>query len=129
MAGGSRAGDLSLVAAAVVVTRYHRAPPVGAFADHLACAECHVTEWRQWAQSHHAKAMQVADDTTVVGDFRDARFGQFGTASRFFRRDGKFLVSPDGHDGGPRSSRSSTPSACTRSSSTWLRSRAAGCRA
>ncbi len=45
--------------------------------------------------------MQVADETTVLGDFSDARFVHFGTASRFYRRDGKFLVSTEGHDGQP----------------------------
>ncbi len=43
--------------------------------------------------------MQVADERTVLGDFDDARFSYFGITSRFFRRDGRFMVRTDGPDG------------------------------
>jgi predicted CXXCH cytochrome family protein len=43
--------------------------------------------------------MQVADESTVLGDFADARFHYAGVTSRFFRRDGKFMVRTDGPDG------------------------------
>ncbi len=63
------------------------------------CAECHQTEFELWTGSHHDLAMQVADETTVLGDFDDATFTHFGVTSTFYQRDGKFLVRTDGPDG------------------------------
>ncbi|MDQ5908470.1 MAG: hypothetical protein QG599_561, partial [Pseudomonadota bacterium] len=64
-----------------------------------ACAQCHQAEYHQWRDSQHAKAMQPATEQTVLGDFNDAAFTYAGITSRFFRRDGKFMVSTDGPDG------------------------------
>ena len=36
---------------------------------------------------------------SVLGDFNDASFDYYGVRSRFFRKDGKFLVETDGPDG------------------------------
>ena len=56
---------------------------------------------------------------SVLGDFNDASFEQFGVVSRFYRQDGKFMVRTEGPDGALAGlSRSSTPSASSRSSST-----------
>jgi tetratricopeptide (TPR) repeat protein len=65
------------------------------------CAGCHQTEAKLWSASQHKAAMQHATDKTVLGDFDDAGFDYFGVQSRFFRRDGKFLVETDGPDGKP----------------------------
>ena len=43
--------------------------------------------------------MQHATDKTVLGNFNDASFDYYGVHSRFFRKDGKFLVETDGPDG------------------------------
>ncbi len=43
--------------------------------------------------------MQHATDRTVLGNFNDASFDYYGVHSRFFRKDGKFLVETDGADG------------------------------
>ena len=43
--------------------------------------------------------MQHANDKTVLGNFNDASFDYYGVRSRFFRKDGKFLVETDGPDG------------------------------
>jgi len=43
--------------------------------------------------------MQVADETSVLGNFANARFNYAGTTSTFSRRDGKFFVNTDGPDG------------------------------
>ena len=45
--------------------------------------------------------MGHATDSTVLGDFSNASFEHFGVRSRFFRRDGKFMVDTDGPDGKP----------------------------
>jgi predicted CXXCH cytochrome family protein len=63
------------------------------------CAGCHRAEAKLWQGSQHQLAMAHASDKSVLGDFSDARFDYFGVKSRFFRKDGKFLVETDGADG------------------------------
>src|SRR5215468_8523967 len=63
------------------------------------CASCHRAEADMWRGSQHKLAMDHATDKSVLGDFNDASFDNFGVHSRFFRRDGKFLVETDGPDG------------------------------
>ena len=60
------------------------------YVGRVACASCHVAEDSLWQGSHHAVAMEVADTTTVLGDFNDASYTYNGVTSRFFRRDGRF---------------------------------------
>ncbi len=64
-----------------------------------ACKECHATAYDAWARSRHRLAMQVADPSTVLGDFRNAKFAYAGTTSNFFTRDGRYFVRTDGPDG------------------------------
>jgi predicted CXXCH cytochrome family protein len=63
------------------------------------CAGCHAAEASLWHASQHAHAMDHATEKTVLGDFNDASFDYFGVHSRFFRKDGKFLIETDGPDG------------------------------
>jgi predicted CXXCH cytochrome family protein len=63
------------------------------------CAGCHQAEAKLWSASQHKAAMQHATDKTVLGNFNDASFDHYGVHSRFFRKDGKFLVETDGPDG------------------------------
>ena len=65
------------------------------------CAGCHQAEAKLWNASQHKAAMAHATDKTVLGDFNDASFDYYGVHSRFFRRDGKFMVETDGPDGKP----------------------------
>ena len=65
------------------------------------CAGCHRAEADLWRDSQHQAAMQHATDKTVLGDFGDASFDYYGIHSRFFRRDGKYLVETDGPGGTP----------------------------
>ena len=62
------------------------------------CAECHAEQTKAWRSSHHAQAMQVARDSTVLGNFDDAHFTRDGVHSHFFRKDGKFYVNTPGPD-------------------------------
>jgi tetratricopeptide (TPR) repeat protein len=66
------------------------------------CAACHAEETARWTGSHHDLAMQAATEATVLGDFNDATFEQFGVASRFYREDNAFMVRTDGPDGALR---------------------------
>ncbi|MEM7012455.1 MAG: multiheme c-type cytochrome, partial [Verrucomicrobiota bacterium] len=36
------------------------------------CKTCHEQAYADWTKSHHHKAMQVANEETVLGDFNDA---------------------------------------------------------
>lgn len=66
------------------------------------CAQCHAAETEAWRKSHHAQAMQIANDTTVLGIFSDARFTKDGVDYSFFSKDGKYWVQTDGLDGKPK---------------------------
>src|SRR5450631_342540 len=79
------------------------APPVPAaeatFVGSETCAGCHQAEAKLWRGSQHQLAMAHATDQSVLGNFSDATFDYFGVKSRFFRKDGKYLVETDGPDG------------------------------
>jgi len=75
------------------------APTPSAFVDNTTCLGCHQDQAGRWQRSHHAKAMAPANDSTVAGDFADTAFTHQGVTSRFFRRDGRFMVHTDGPDG------------------------------
>jgi predicted CXXCH cytochrome family protein len=64
-----------------------------------ACVACHAEQDKTWQGSHHQLAMQEATETTVLGNFDNAKFKYFGVESTFFKRDGKFIVRTDGPDG------------------------------
>ena len=72
---------------------------VATFVGSETCAGCHQAEAKLWHGSHHERAMDHATEKSVLGDFNNARFDHYGVFSRFFRKDGKFLVETDGPDG------------------------------
>jgi len=81
---------------------FHRPPaskPVATFVGGKKCMDCHKLEYDRWQNSHHDRAMEVADDATVLGDFNDAVFEFHGVKSRFYRKNKKFLVYTQGPDG------------------------------
>jgi tetratricopeptide (TPR) repeat protein len=63
------------------------------------CAPCHRKQYDEWHNSHHDRAMEVADATTVLGDFNNAVFEIHGVESRFYRKEGKYFVHTQGPDG------------------------------
>ena len=63
------------------------------------CAPCHAEQNTRWTGSQHDLAMQEATDASVLGNFDDVSFEQFGVVSRFYRKDGRFMVRTDGPDG------------------------------
>jgi predicted CXXCH cytochrome family protein len=75
--------------------------PAAMFVGSEACAGCHRAEADLWRSSQHKHAMDHATEQSVLGDFNNANFDYYGVRSRFFRRDGKFLVETDGPDGKP----------------------------
>ncbi len=73
--------------------------PKPEFVGRAACAGCHAEQDRLWQGSHHDLAMQVANETSILGNFNDAEFKKDGVVSRFYRRDGHYWVRTDGPDG------------------------------
>jgi len=69
------------------------------FVGSEACAGCHHAEADLWNTSQHKHAMQHATAASVLGNFGDASFDYYGVHSRFFKKDGKFVVETDGPDG------------------------------
>ncbi|MFK5982823.1 MAG: multiheme c-type cytochrome [Flavobacteriaceae bacterium] len=56
------------------------------------CVACHQTEVDLWKGSHHDLAMQIADETTVLGDFNNAEITIDGVSYLFFKKGNDFLV-------------------------------------
>lgn len=63
------------------------------------CQGCHRETFQRWRGSHHDLAMTAPSSTTVLGDFDEVTFHAHGVKSRFFRRDGRWIVRTDGPDG------------------------------
>ncbi|WP_323813898.1 tetratricopeptide repeat protein [Cellvibrio sp. NN19] len=74
-------------------------PPKTDYVGQQQCAACHPKQVEDWKKSHHAQAMALANDQTVLGDFNQASFSYEQVKSRFFMRDGKYFVNTDGPDG------------------------------
>jgi len=71
------------------------------FVDEKVCSSCHADQAAAFAKSNHAKAMALADDSSVRADFNNTRFEHDGIATIFSRRDGRFFVRTQGPDGKP----------------------------
>ena len=63
------------------------------------CASCHATEFERWQDSHHALAMQVADDSTMLGDFAAPALPYFETQASFAKRDDRYYLATENADG------------------------------
>jgi len=66
------------------------------------CTTCHANQAEQWRQSHHALAMQLPSVGTVKGAFDGRSFNGPASATRFFQRDGRFVIATAGPDGAVR---------------------------
>jgi len=73
--------------------------PVTTFAGSQKCMDCHKTEYDKWQNSHHDRAMDIASDDTVLGDFSNVTVEFHGVNTRFYRRDDKFFTHTQGPDG------------------------------
>jgi tetratricopeptide (TPR) repeat protein len=64
-----------------------------------ACQSCHKAEYNNWLSSDHFKAMQFANDSTVLGDFNNRSYTADGVTSHFFKKDGDYFINTQGEDG------------------------------
>lgn len=69
------------------------------FVAETTCTSCHAGEAAAFAKSHHAKAMALADDKSVRGNFNNTQFEHDGVVTTFSRRGGRFFVRTEGQDG------------------------------
>ena len=76
-----------------------RAATVVDYVGSAACAGCHAGAFAAWRGSHHDLAMQEATADSVLGDFDNREFENFGVTTRFFRDGERFMVHTDGPDG------------------------------
>lgn len=68
------------------------------YAGAQACASCHPAQTRAWQGSHHARAMQPARPSAVLGDFSGATLQHAGVTTTFFRDGDRYMVRTDGTD-------------------------------
>lgn len=64
-----------------------------------ACKSCHLQAYNDWVGSHHDRAMAIANDSTVLGNFNNQQMEAQGFTHKMYKRDGKFFVETDGEDG------------------------------
>lgn len=64
-----------------------------------ACFSCHEEECIQWKGSHHDRSMDIATDSTVLGNFSNAILEYNGRIHKFYKRDSNFFVFTDGENG------------------------------
>lgn len=69
------------------------------FVGKESCRECHLGEYNDWIGSHHDKAMDVANDSTVLGNFSDFTLETHGKTHKMYRKEDRFFVYTDGEDG------------------------------
>ena len=67
------------------------------FVGAASCAGCHADATAAWRGSHHDLAMQMANDTTVLGRFGGATLTTFGVTTTFTKEGGQrwFSLEPD----------------------------------
>lgn len=70
-----------------------------AFVGNQTCVACHSKEFKDWEHSHHAKAMMEVNDSSVLGDFNNAKLIRNGLTHKMFKRDDAFYVLTDGPNG------------------------------
>jgi tetratricopeptide (TPR) repeat protein len=63
------------------------------------CISCHQREYNLWKGSDHDNAMDLANDSTVLGDFNNVRVQFRGKEHKFYKRDGKYFVFTEGPKG------------------------------
>ncbi len=69
------------------------------FVGRQTCIECHEEQYKEWIGSHHDRSMDVATEETVLGNFNNTTFTNYGLTTTFYKSNGRFLVRTDGPDG------------------------------
>ena len=91
-----------LLAGLAVLLDWWMCVPPGTTADYVgrrSCLDCHAEEDALWVGSDHERAMAVAGEEMVLGEFDGRQIEHFGVRSRMFRHGEKFLVHTDDRQG------------------------------
>lgn len=56
------------------------------------CVSCHQQAVSDWQSSDHAKAMMVADEASVLGDFSNVSVNHYSQTVRFFKQSDEFYI-------------------------------------
>jgi tetratricopeptide (TPR) repeat protein len=75
------------------------ADEASSFVGRESCLSCHEAAYEAWTGSDHDNSMDVASDSTVLGDFSDAAFEHDGVVSEFYVRNSKHYVRTQGPNG------------------------------
>ncbi|MEX0985956.1 MAG: tetratricopeptide repeat protein [Bacteroidales bacterium] len=73
--------------------------PEAEYVGRAYCKECHQMEHELFQHSDHDLAMDPATPETVLGNFNNVSFTNYGVISRFFRSGDDFYVHTEGPDG------------------------------
>lgn len=85
-----------------VLADYWSAKPrdlVPSYVGRDTCIDCHREQAQPHFGSHHDLAMDVASDTSVLGDFNDATLTHDGITNRMYRDGDRFMVHTEGPQG------------------------------
>ena len=80
---------------------YYQTERKATFVGGKECISCHQREYELWKGSDHDRAMMIANDSTVLGDFDNVEVEFRGTKHKFYKREGKFFVDTEGVDRKP----------------------------
>ena len=56
------------------------------------CQSCHQQAISDWQTSDHAKAMDIASSSSVLGDFSDVTHSHFSQKARFYKKNDQFFI-------------------------------------
>jgi len=76
-----------------------RSNPDAEYVGRNSCKECHEMEYELFQNSDHDEAMDPATPETVLGDFDNATFTNYGVTTRFYRSGDDFYVHTEGPGG------------------------------
>tara|TARA_R110001583_G_scaffold76844_1_gene209866 strand:- start:546 stop:2756 length:2211 start_codon:yes stop_codon:yes gene_type:complete len=79
---------LSTQAADIQGHDFNKAKPI----SNETCTSCHVQSEKNWRQSDHAKAMMIADNSSVLADFSNVSVEHYGQKALFFIKDNRYQV-------------------------------------
>ncbi len=72
---------------------------IDGYVGDASCIACHENETKLWKGSHHDLAMQIANDSTVLGNFNDVKVKIDGVNYYFYKKDSNFFVKINEIDG------------------------------
>jgi hypothetical protein len=117
------AACLLAVVAAVIARDWYVAFPPDAlerakFVGRATCAECHAAQHQLWIGSDHDRAMELATDESVLGDFNDTTLRGWASRRGSFAVTGPSWSTRKGPTASSTITRSNTRSASIRCNST-----------